>query len=210
MLSEPDPVSASPDRAPSLAALVARDGSAAAPYFLTLCRPGVVARDLSDAVHGLCSLHGHHPGLIDHVAARADPDADWLTDAAGTFAGERAWLARLIAAAGPLPSTPGQGEAQAAIAGQRHAFDTLARSDRAGCSLGAAAALLLDWAAIRRVLDLAAERFGVEPPPFHPVTPALAASHQRAALFAAHQVLAQHRGLWQLLESRAAARRRQA
>lgn len=198
----------SPGQPASLADHVARDGSAAAPWPAALCRADAVTRDLSDAVHAVCSLHGHHPGLVDHVAARADP-ADWR-EAAEAFAAERARLARLVAAAGPLPSTPGQAEAQAAIAGQRHAFDTLARSDRAGCPHGAAAALLLDWAAIRRVLDAAAARFGLEPRPYRPVVPPLADDHRRAALFAAQQVLAQHRGLWQLLESRAAARRRQA
>ncbi|MGI4731712.1 MAG: DUF6975 family protein [Janthinobacterium lividum] len=194
--------------APSLATLVGTDGSASSAHYSALFLPRTALRDLSDAVHGVCLLHGHHPGLVEHVVARADPVPDWLTVAAHAFAGERAWLARLVSAAGPLPSTPGQGETQAALAGQRHAFDTLARSDRAGCGLGAAVALLLDWEAIHRLLVVAAARFGIEAQPYAFDHPPIADSHRRAALFAAQQVLAQHRGLWQLLESRAAARTR--
>lgn len=191
---------------PSLPVLARQDGTAASGFVAGLCMRQAATRDLSDAVHGVCLLHGHHPGLIDHVAARADPVPDWLAEAVPAFAAQRAWLARLVAAAGPLPSTPGQAEAEAAIAGQRRAFEALAQSGRAGCSLGAAATLLLDWAAIHRLLVAAAARFGVEPLPASLPEPAIAQDHARAALFAAHQVLAQHRGLWQLLESRAVAR----
>uniref|UniRef100_UPI003F689FB5 DUF6975 family protein n=1 Tax=Sphingomonas bacterium TaxID=1895847 RepID=UPI003F689FB5 len=97
-------------------------------------------------------------------------------------------------------------ETEAAIAGQRRAFEALSHSDRAGCSLGAAAALLLDWGAVHAMLGAAAARFGIEPLALAFPAPSIAESHARAALFAAQQVLAQHRGLWQLLESRAVAR----
>ena len=203
-MTKPDPIVS----APSLAALVASDGTASIPYVAMLCRPRASTRDLSDAVHGICLLHGHHPAMIDHAAARTEPVLAWLADALPLFTEERAWLARLVAAAGPLPSTAGQAETEAAIAGQRRAFDMLARSDRAGCTPGAAAALLLDWEAIHRLLLAAADRFGVERRPYAFAHPPIAESHRRAALFAAQQVLAQHRGLWQLLESRAAARGR--
>ncbi len=193
---------------PSLASLVAREGTASSSYVDALCARRASTRDLSDAVHAVCLLHGHHPGLVDHAIARTRSAPDWLAEAASSFTAERAWLAGLVAAAGPLPSTPSQAEAEAAISGQRHAFDMLAGSDRAGCALGAVAALMLDWVAIHRLLDVAASRFGVAPQPYAFTHPDIVESHRRAALFAGQQVLAQHRGLWQLLESRAAARGR--
>jgi hypothetical protein len=92
----------------------------------------------------------------------------------------------------------------------------LAMSERNGCAVGAAMAVILDWAAIRASLDSAARRLGVEPPHFAASdgsaiaavadsfadTPAI----QRALHFGAQQILIQHHGLWDLLESRQQAR----
>jgi hypothetical protein len=92
----------------------------------------------------------------------------------------------------------------------------LARSERNGCALGAAMAVVLDWGDVRVALDAAARRFGVEPPPYALADAAAIAgvadqfgaqlAAQRALLFGAEQILLQHRGLWDLLESRHAAR----
>lgn len=194
------------------------DGSAVHPHLRRLTAGGPAQRNLSDAVHALCAVHGHHPGMIADVLARGvQPDAaEWLASAAAGFADERAYLAQLTAAVGPLPSTPGQAESESALVGERHALEMLARSERAGCATGAAAALVHDWTAIRRVLDAAADRFGVAvPPATFPPEPETAASIaklgaspgcERAILFGAQQLFAQHRGLWSLLEARASAR----
>lgn len=202
----------------ALNALIAAEGSASEPFVRQLATPHSPSRDLADAVHCLCMLHGRHPGVIELIEERAtNPVAqEWLQQAVVGFAEERAYLVRLVAAAGPLPSTPGQAESEAAIAAQRHALDMLAASDRAGCPIGAAMALLLDWPAIRSVLDAAARRLGIEPLAARLPTPqdgaaALAAlavrpGFERATLFGAQQMLAQHRALWHLLESRAGAR----
>jgi hypothetical protein len=202
----------------TISALVTADGSATHPLPAKLARPQVAVRDLADAVHALCSLHGRHPGVIDHAISHSTQPAaqEWLEQAAAGFTEERAYLAHLAAASGPLPSTPGQAESESAIAAQRHALDMLAQSDRTGCATGAAIALVLDWAAIRETLDVAARRFGLDPqPPILPddmetallvsaltETPAV----ERAMAFGAQQILAQHRGLWDLLEARASAR----
>ncbi|MEG3086523.1 DUF6975 family protein [Sphingomonas sp. PB4P5] len=203
-----------------IAALVDADGSAAHALPRRLALRDAPARDLADAVHALCWLHGRQPGVIDHAGqANAQPLAqDWLTEAAAGFAAERSYLATLTAAAGHQPSTPGQSESEAAVLGQRHALDMLAQSERAGCATGAAIALVLDWSAIRTTLDAAAQRFGLEPPPFAlPMnadleTVVLSLGHtpaiERAMAFGAQQLLAQHRGLWCLLEARASARDR--
>lgn len=203
-----------------LAAAVAEQGSAAHPYALgpALAGDADAARNLSDFLHFLCALHGRFPGVVDHAAERAS-DAGaraWLAEAAEAFAGERLCLARLVAAAGPVPSTPGAADSDAVVRAQRHAIEMLARSEREGCPLGAAMAVALDWAVIRRGLDAAARRFGVELPAFSPFEPAAAAamadrfaaspSAQRALLFGAEQILHQHYGLWDLLEARALAR----
>ncbi len=194
------------------------DGSGAHPHLRRLVIDAPVQRTLADAIHALCAIHGDHPGMIaDVLAQAAQPAASaWLAAAAAAFAEERAYLARLTAAVGPLPSTPGQAITETALVGERHALDMLARSERRGCATGAAAALVYDWTAIRRVLDVAAARVSVDVPAtaFPPeaetaatiVALGTAPGCERAILFGAQQLFAQHRGLWALLEARASAR----
>ncbi|PCD02918.1 hypothetical protein COC42_00260 [Sphingomonas spermidinifaciens] len=201
-----------------IAALVAADGTAAHPHARTLLSPAAPMRDVADAVHIICILHGRYPGVHDQALAHGQPEAvvPWLEDAAAAFVAERERIAALVSAAGPLPSTPGQAESEAAVSGQRHALDTLVRSDRVGCAIGAAAALVFDWAVIRDVLDGAAGRLGLDPSPASLPDPvatvtaldsvASGPAGERAALFGAQQLLAQQRGLWDLLEARASAR----
>lgn len=201
-----------------MGALAASDGSALHPYLRKLAENLEPLRDLADAAHYLCLLHGRHPGVVDHALDHATLAAErgWIEASAEAFATERAYLVRIVAAAGPLPSTPGQAESEACAAAQRHALDMLAQSDRTGCATGAAVALVLDWAVIRHVLDAAAERLGIVPPPCSlPLaeetvtvvdTLAREMSVERAMLFGAQQVFAQHRGLLDLLEARAGAR----
>ena len=123
-------------------------------------------RDLADVVHYLCTLHGRYPGVIDHAATRtAHVGArEWLIRAVDGFVVERNFLTKLVVAAGPMPSTPGQAESESAVTGQRHALEMLAQSDREGCALGAALTLVLDWAAIRSIMNRAAMRCCGVPP----------------------------------------------
>lgn len=202
------------------AARVAAAGSGRHPYVEDLAGPVVATqpRDLDDAVHLLCGLHGRPPGLIDlalgHGASR--PGQPWLAAAADAFERERQYLLRLAAAVGPMPSTPGNAETEAAALAQRHALETLARSERAGCALGAATALVSDWRSIRPLLDRAAVRVGVAAVPSAlPDEESIAAvltragesaGAERAIRFGAEQLLLQHRALWDLLEARCEAR----
>jgi len=204
-----------------LSALMLADGSAKHAFVTSHNHSsGVEAgRSLSDAVHHLTGLYGRHPGLADLVAQRDQhPEIrDWIGAAVDGFARERAYLNRVVVAAGPLPSTPGQAESESAAMAQRHALEMLAKSDRVGCALGATMAMALDWRAVRSIVDAAARRFGVEPPTL--LVPAaedtfLAATQsatsigiERAICFGAQQILVQHRGLWDLLEAREVARR---
>lgn len=204
----------------TLSALVEADGARAHRTIALAMQPAFAERDLADIVHHLCILHGRYPGLIDLAAARGDiPEAaQWTADVASVFAGERGYLARLVSAVGPLPSTPGHAEAEAAVAMQRHALDMLGRSDRRGCAMGAAIALVLDWPTLRAVMDNAAKRLGLTPPRLAlperfetaALVEAMAASTpvERAMTFGAQQLIGQHRGLWDLLTARAEARRR--
>ncbi|HVL78476.1 MAG TPA: hypothetical protein VM346_04220 [Sphingomicrobium sp.] len=176
------------------------------------------ARDLADAVHLLCSLHGRHPGMIEIALGQCAerPLQAWLSRAADAFERERLYLVRLTSAVGPLPSTPGAAETEASLLAARHALETLARSERNGCALGAAAALVGDWWPIRRLLDRAAHRAGIEcPAPSMPdeasvveVIDRLSDSPAgcRALAFGSEQLLLQHRALFDLLEARASAR----
>lgn len=196
-------------------ALLAADGSLRRPGFARLAAPRAPLRDLADAVHCLCLLHGHRPGAIDIALGCATGAHDWLQSAAVGFAAEREWLARLVSAAGPLPSTPNQTAAESVIATQRHALEMLARSDRQGCALGAAVALVLDWQAMRPGFDRIGERLGLAAPPCQLPDPAAARrvlalaatpTSARGLRFGAEQLLAQHRGLWSLIDARASAR----
>jgi hypothetical protein len=204
---------------PAPVARVIEAGSAAHPWPRSeaLLRGPAATRNLADAVHCLCALHGRHPSVIDHAGVRpaGEPISQWLAAAGEAFADERALLGRLAAAAGPIPSTPDGQQAEAALAAQRHAIDVLARSERSGCALGAALALVADWSAIRQVLAVAADRFGVSASVSRLSRPdALvsivgdveSAAERRAMLFAAEQIAHQHFGLWDLLEARALAR----
>ena len=212
--------SAFPQAGQLLLACVAARGSAAHPWHghPDLLKGEHATRALADLIHFLCTLHGRYPGVIDHAAMRVLEPAPraWLAQASYAFAGERAYLARLAVAAGPVPSTPGAAGSDSAVLGQRHAIEMLAQSERNGCGLGTAMALVLDWAHVRIALDAAARRFGVEPPPYAAAgadeVAALAdgfaggAAALRALLFGAEQILLQHHGLWDLLEARHQAR----
>jgi len=201
-------------------ARVAGDGSARHPHLNALLEASGphVARDLADAVHLLCSLHGRYPGLIEIALQRCSggEPGSWLDRAAEAFERERLYLVRLTSAVGPLPSTPGAAETEAGLVAARHALETLATSERKGCALGAATALVGDWWPIRRLLDRASARVGLEcPAPSLPDevsvievigrasdTPA----SERALAFGGEQLLLQHRALFDLLEARAGAR----
>lgn len=201
-------------------ARVAAEGCARHPYLNSLFQASGrhSGRDLADAIHLLCSLHGTYPGVIEIALQRcpSGPVQGWLTRASEAFERERLYLVRLTSAVGPLPSTAGAGETEASLLAGRHALETLAMSERNGCALGAATALVGDWWPIRRLLDRAAARASIESPaPSIPDeasvveiieqgadTPAAA----RALGFGAEQLLLQHRSLFDLLEARAEAR----
>lgn len=199
---------------------VAAEGCSQHPHLKALVESSgpFAARDLADAVHLLCSLHGRYPGLVD-IAGQLCPNGpaeSWLSRAAEAFERERLYLVRLTAAVGPMPSTPGAAETEASLLAARHALETLARSERNGCALGAAAALIGDWWAIRRLLDRAAARVGLDcPSPSLPDEASITAviesllgnpSAARALAFGGEQLLLQHRALFDLLEARAEAR----
>lgn len=204
--------------AATILALVAADGSEASPHARALTRPDAAMRDMADAVHAFCVVHGAFPGIVDHALSGTAGGAarDWLEAAATAMTAERAMLIRLASAAGPMPSTPNQAASQAAILGQRHALEMLARSDRNGCAIGTTLAFVLDWTAVRRVLAGCASRLGLAMAPDFPATAIAAQAFvetieatspvERAMAFGAQQMLAQHRGLWHLLAARAEAR----
>ena len=214
-----DPAVAPPSQGfDRLEGLIAADGSAPQPALIRLADPRVAAADLADALHCLGLLHGQHQGVMETTLGRTDHPVfrEWLNVAHEAFARERDWLVRLISAAGPLPSTPGQTASENAIATQRHALIMLAQSDRPGCAGGACIALALDWLTIRRLLHAIAQRLYVDLPPsrlpdlrvsraLYDMT-AKAPAIERGLLFGAQQLLAQHRGLWHLVDARACAR----
>ena len=201
-------------------ARVAGDGCARHPYLNKLLEASGrdSGRDLADAVHLLCSLHGRYPGLIELALQRCPKGVahDWLSRASEGFERERLYLVRLTSSVGPMPSTPGAAESEASLVAARHALETLAMSERSGCALGAATALVGDWWPIRRLLDRAATRAGTESPaPSLPDEASVVTvidlatdspANSRALAFGGEQLLLQHRALFDLLEARAEAR----
>lgn len=197
-------------------ALVTNDGSGAHAYVQSrkLIEGRWATRNLADAVHFFTMLHGRNPGLVDHAAARVTSPKEraWFAQAVSAFGRERAYLSTLSVAAGPMPSTPGQQQCESTALAQSHAIEMLGRSERIGCALGASLALALDWRQLRAVLDAAAARLDVAArpaalPDLHETIALIAsyagsASVERAILFGAQQLLAQHKGMWDLLSTR--------
>ena len=115
-----------------------------------------------------------------------------------------------------MPSTPGAAQTEGSLSAARHALETLANSERDGCALGAATALIGDWWPLRRLLDRAASRIGIESPaPSLPDEASVIAVIEEAAgegpsaralAFGGEQLLLQHRALFDLLQARAEAR----
>jgi hypothetical protein len=215
----------SADRAPVSVAnaqveRVSREGSSRHPHLNVLLDSSGphASRDLADAVHLLCNIHGRHPGVIALALLHGQdgPARDWLSRAAEAFERERLYLVKLTAAVGPMPSTPGSAETEASLLAQRHALETLGASERRGCALGATTALVGDWWSVRRLLDRAASRLGlISPPPSLPDEASIievidlfsdSPAAQRAVGFGSEQMLLQHRALFDLLEARASAR----
>lgn len=198
----------------------AAEGCERDPFVRRLCEEGGprLGPDLADAVHLLCALHGQYPGLIAIAESRCDDGETrtWLAGASESFERERSFLLHLTAAVGPIPSTPGAAETESSLAAARHAVETLANSERVGCALGAVCALVADWPEVRRVLDRAALRAGIEGPV--PTLPDRAALGEiidriagnpaaaRALAFGSEQLLLQHRALFALLEARSDSR----
>ncbi|HEX7855598.1 MAG TPA: hypothetical protein VF503_18090 [Sphingobium sp.] len=207
-----------------LEGLVALEGTAGHDYCVSsiVRSPNGFVRnntDFADTVHHLSLLHGHVPGVIDHAATRIADNAarGWLLKAVDGFSRERLYLNTIVVAAGPLPSTAGQDQVTTIVAQQCRALDMLAQSDRRGCAIGAAMALVMDWVAIRKLLDGGAARLGIDPRESQlpdwtetlDVLTALEVEHNigRAVQFGAGQLLGQHRGVWDLLQARAQVRR---
>jgi len=202
------------------AARVAEQGCDNDPHLARLLQQGGprCGLDLTDAIHLLCALHGQYPGLIA-LAAHNDAafdDRDWLARASESFEDERAFLLKLTSAVGPIPGTPGAPATESSLLAMRHALETLAGSERVGCALGAVCALIADWSSIRRVLDRAAMRNGLDVPAC--MLPggdavlevigqaARSPAAARAMAFGSEQLLLQHRALFALLEARSEAR----
>ena len=169
---------------------------------------------VADVAHFINISHGRHPGIIDHAAHKIVDDAarKWLIRAIDAFAAERAFLNALTVAAGPERRHHGENKIASLIIGQAKNFEMLATSDRKGCPAGAAIAFAIDWQRSRPLLSAVALHVGLDVPPC--TLPDIiecselaeklggSESYARAMRFGAEQILAQQRGLWQLIAAR--------
>ncbi|QJB68177.1 DUF6975 family protein [Parasphingorhabdus halotolerans] len=199
---------------------VAEHGSASVRYFQEIASgvESLSGPETADIAHFLCVLHGRHPGVVDHAATKTADEAarTWLVEAIEGFTAERAFLTKLTVVAGPISGVGVDDQSNAAVMAQRKALDMLSQSDRNGCAIGASFALVLDWFAIRGILEKMAIRLGFEsraailpsPEATESLNTILSGNKpiERAINFGADQVLTQHRGLWQLMEARRNAR----
>ena len=89
MSQSPQPKTQTRGAAEMLDTLVASDGTGAHPHVRSgaLSSGPEAMRNLADAVHFLCLLHGRHPGVIDNAARKAvDPASRrWMDEAAEAF-----------------------------------------------------------------------------------------------------------------------------
>ncbi|MDO9487475.1 MAG: hypothetical protein Q7J32_03805 [Sphingomonadaceae bacterium] len=155
-----------------------------------------------EAVHFFTLLHAERPSAAG-AAAAADPHR-WVTRFAAAFEADRSWLAR-AAVAGAAPRRADLTRHELLVRQQREAMLTLARSDRAGCALGAVAALAVDWPAVRATLSGEAGR-EIDPMIADTIeAAAMSPAARRAIGFGVAQMIAIHRTLWDLLEARQAA-----
>lgn len=174
--------------------------------------------DLADAIHGLTQLHGGAAGLVDGASlkARSVNERAFLIRAFDAWQCERNVLSVLSVAVGPVPSTPGPVGDGPTTASLASAIATLGSSERAGVTLGATAALVIEWNGLRPLLDRAAHRFGAPIPccQLQDPTELLATvagfidtpAIERAAAFGARQLLRQHGEFIAMLERRARTR----
>lgn len=203
--------------------LVAKDGSATHPHVQALQSATTTPTSqplplLADVAHYLGLLYGKFPSVMEYAATHITDNAarKWLIDTCDAFTEERAFLARLAVELGPVPSTSNHSSSDATVLQLRHTLEMLSQSERRGCSLGAATTLALDWATIRRLLDQAAIRIGLEPflsaMPDRNTTLAVLRNlngddlMMRAIRFGGRQLLHQHHSLWTMLQQRAGAR----
>lgn len=199
-----------------LCELFANNGSKSVPYFkyITQNFKNLQALDVSDIAHFLCVLHGSYPGVVDYTFEKISNEnsSTWLIDSMNGFAAERAFLTKLTVAAGPITGVGQYDQSEVTVHNQRKALQMLSQSDRSGCAIGASIAVILDWHAIRPVLDSIALKLGIKPQSF--LLPSIEKTQElynflissalikRAMNFGIDQILSQHRGLWELLEAR--------
>src|SRR3546814_8571345 len=98
------------------------------------------------------------------------------------------------------------------VSATRAALLTLAGSDRLGCAIGAAAALLLDWDGVSEALAGIAQRLGADAGQRHQSWPSPAETMrmaetaaalpggERAVRFGFQTLLAQHRAFWNIVQ----------
>lgn len=177
-------------------------------------KPMVVA----DITHYLCVAHGKHPGIIEHAMSKIIEDCsrEWLVKAADGFTRERIYLTELTVAAGPITRIIGQDETDMLIVNQSKHYKMLASSDRNGCSIGAAAAFIMDWHHIRQLMDIIALHLNISIPsstlPSIHETEKMISEYStsenitRAINFGADQILSQQRAFWNLIKARASSR----
>lgn len=174
--------------------------------------------DIADVCHYLCILHGRYPGVMDSLSDRMVGAGDpFYSELAERFTAERRLLTDLTVAAGPIGRLTGEDRSMNMVEQSRVAIDLLARSDREGCALGAAAALLTEWKHIRPALEAIARRLGVTTGELNHeslntqmlerVTSLPEKRQKRAIAFGIKQFFHQHEQFWLLLNNRCAARR---
>lgn len=203
---------------PELEAMLAASGATGHEFVAALSQGRRLSRStFADVAHLLGLLHGNRPSVFEIVSqSPLVPSPAWLHAAMRAFAREREVVAQLILITGPPPSRAGQTSVEMSVTATRNALATLAGSDRLGCAIGAAVALLLDWEAISAAVRQIGREFDVNLADRHDEWPSrheslgaveLAASlpgGERAVRFGFQTLLGQHFDFWNIIQCRAA------
>jgi len=119
--------------------------------------------DVADIAHILTIVHGSLPTVFELASAHAPSGhlRELLFAASESFQAWRRFLALLTSKAGPAPSCLNDDVHMVSLVQLKHAIQLLASSERRGCAVGAATAMLADWHLTIPPLLSCASRFGI-------------------------------------------------
>lgn len=103
--------------------------------------------DVADLAHALTVTHGGLPNIFDLASLRSDAQSlrNHLVTCSNSFQDWRRFLSALTSKAGPAPSLTDDAAHMVSLVQTKQGIQLLGESERKGCAIGAAFAMLNDW-----------------------------------------------------------------